>query len=467
MTTRNFTFPAGFVWGTSTASYQIEGAVHEGGRGESIWDRFSHTPGKTLNGDTGDVACDHYHRFREDVAIMRDLGVDAYRFSIAWPRVIPDGTGAVNPAGLDFYDRLVDELLEAGITPFPTLYHWDLPQTLEDQGGWPERPTAYAFADYSSVVAERLSDRVKDWWTINEPWCVAELGYRSGDHAPGRRNADEALATAHHVLLAHGLALQAMRAVSSSARIGIVTNVDDRLPRSAHVADRRAAALSHDLNTRWYLDPLFLGEYPESGLIHHRWDQDQVFDGDLTIISGPVDHHGINYYTRKIVKDEGVDDVERPQPILEETLARTTMGWEVYPQGLRDLLIRLNTDYTLPPLYITESGAAFPDEVINDRIHDEARRQYLDHHFAAAAEAISAGVDLRGYFVWSLMDNFEWQHGYEQRFGIVHVDYATQERRLKDSAHWFASVIERSRPTAELPGGGHTDSDDVRSPRDE
>ena len=360
MITNDFAFPSGFVWGTATASYQIEGAVHEDGRGESIWDRFSHTPGRTLNGDTGDIACDHYHRFREDVSIMRDLGVGAYRFSIAWPRVIPDGTGAINAAGLDFYDRLVDELLEAGITPFPTLYHWDLPQQLEDHGGWPERPTAFAFADYATVVAERLADRVKDWWTINEPWCVAELGYRSGVHAPGRRNSAEALAAAHHVLLAHGLALQALRAVSSDVRIGLVTNVEEHVPRSAHLADRRAAALSHDLDTRWYLDPLFLGEYPESAVIHHRWDQDQVFDGDLTVISGPVDHHGFNYYMRKVVKDEGIDDIERPQPIVDENLARTTMGWEVYPEGLRNLLIRFNEDYALPPVLHHRKRSGIP-----------------------------------------------------------------------------------------------------------
>ncbi|MDH3214048.1 MAG: GH1 family beta-glucosidase [Myxococcales bacterium] len=434
-------FPSDFVWGAATAAYQIEGAVDADGRGESIWDRFSHTPGRTLNGETGDVACDHYHRFREDVTIMRDLGVEAYRFSIAWPRIIPDGTGRVNQAGLDFYDRLVHELLEAGITPFPTLYHWDLPQPLEDAGGWPLRATAHAFAEYAAVVGERLGDRVKDWWTINEPWCVAELGYRYGDHAPGRHDPHDALAASHHVLLAHGLGMQALRAAIPAAQVGIVTNHDFRVPRSDHVSDRRASELGHAVNSRWYLDPIYLGEYPELAVHHHRWDQEQIFPGDMEIISSPVDHHGINYYTRTIERDEGVDDLERPQPIVEAALPRTTMGWEIYPDGLRDLLVRLNNDYNLPSVYITENGAAFPDEVIDGEVHDSNRTEFLQRHLAAAAEAMNAGVPLSGYFVWSLMDNFEWARGYGQRFGLVHVDYDTQKRTLKDSANWYRAML--------------------------
>jgi beta-glucosidase len=434
-------FPSDFVFGVSTASYQIEGAVREDGRGESIWDRFSHTPGKTLDGDTGDVACDHYHRFREDVAIMRDLGVDAYRFSIAWPRIVPGGTGTVNQAGLDFYDRLVDELLEAGITPYPTLYHWDLPQRLEDEGGWPRRTTAYAFADYAEVVGERLGDRVKDWWTINEPWCVAEHGYRDGHHAPGRHDPDDALAASHHVLLAHGMGMQALRAVVPDARVGIVTNHATWLPRSNHVSDRRAAELEHTVHNRWYLDPIYSGEYPEMAVNHHHWDQGEVFPGDLDIISAPIDHHGINYYTRHVVADESVDDLERPQPIVDADLPRTTMGWEVYPAGLRDLLIRLNGDYDLPPIYITENGAAFPDEAVAGAVHDADRTDFIRRHLATAVEALNAGVPLSGYFVWSLLDNFEWAYGYDRRFGLVRVDYDTQERTVKDSGRWYRTFL--------------------------
>jgi beta-glucosidase len=438
-------FPPDFVWGVATAAYQIEGAVSEDGRGESIWDRFSHTPGRTRNGETGEVACDHYHRWREDVAIMKDLGVQGYRFSIAWPRVMPEGTGPVNPAGLDFYDRLVDGLLEAGITPFPTLYHWDLPQALEAAGGWPVRETAYAFAGYAAVVAERLGDRVKDWWTINEPWCIAELGYRSGDHAPGRSHPADAVAASHHVLLAHGLGTQAIRSVAPDARVGIVMIVEAHLPRSSHPADVAASELAHDVNTRWYLDPVLLGEYPESAVAYHGWDRAPVRPGDLDVISTPLDHLGINYYSRKISQAADVDDAQRPSPILEADLPRTTMGWEVYPQGLRDVLVRFNDDYDLPPVYVTESGVAFKDLVVDGTVPDDDRRDYLERHFAAAGEALAAGVPLRGYFVWSLMDNFEWQHGYSQRFGLVRVDYDTQQRTLKDSARWFTSFIQTSR----------------------
>jgi beta-glucosidase len=439
-----YSFPDGFIWGAATAAYQIEGAVDEDGRGESIWDRWSHTPGNTRNGETGDVACDHYHRWPEDIELMKELGITGYRFSIAWPRVIPTGTGAVNTAGIGFYDRLVDALLEAGIRPFPTLYHWDLPQVLEDDGGWPVRRTAEAFADYAAVAAEHLGDRVKDWWTINEPWCVADLGYRYGEKAPGRRNPEDALAASHHVLLGHGLAVQAVKAVTPDARIGIVANVDNHLPVSTHPADLRAAELSHDIHSRWYLDPVLLGSYPERAVNHHHWDMEPVHEGDLEIISTPVDHHGVNYYTRKLCKDEGLDDVERPAPIIEADLPRTTMGWEVYPDGLRDLLLRFNEDYDLPPVYITESGAAFPDEVVDGEVHDEDRRSYLERHFAAAEEAVAAGIDLRGYFVWSLMDNYEWARGYGQRFGLARVDYDTQERTIKDSGRWYAGVIAAS-----------------------
>lgn len=444
MTRTSFGFPDDFTWGVATAAYQIEGSVDTDGRGESIWDRFSHTAGKTSNGETGDVTCDHYNRWPEDIAIMKDLGVPAYRFSIAWPRILPDGAGAINHAGLDFYDRLVDALLEANIKPFPTLYHWDLPQALEDNGGWPARDTAYAFADYAERVASRLGDRVHDWWTVNEPWCVAELGYRNGEHAPGRANQPAAAAAAHHVLLGHGLALQAVKATSPASRIGIVINADAHMPRSTHPADIAAAELAHDINTRWYLDPVMRGEYPESAVAHHGWDRVEVQDGDMAIISAPMDHLGINYYTRRISHDPTVDDSARPEALLEADLPRTTMGWEVYPAGLRDVLVRFNGEYELPRTYIAESGVAFVDEVVDGAVHDENRRHYLETHFAAAAEARDAGVPLHGYFIWTLMDNFEWQNGYDQRFGLVRIDYETQQRTVKDSGYWFAKVIRDS-----------------------
>ncbi len=439
--TSQIRFPDDFVWGVATAAYQIEGAVDLGGRGESIWDRFVHTEGNVRNGDTGDVACDHYHRWSEDIELMKTLGVGGYRFSIAWPRVIPDGTGRTNSTGLGFYDKLVDGLLEAGIEPFPTLYHWDLPQALDDEGGWLNRETAYAFARYAELVAERLGDRVKNWWTINEPWCVAEVGYFYGEHAPGHQNRDEATTAAHHVLLAHGLGTRAISSAATDAKVGIVINVDAVDPRSQHPSDLAIAELHHDLRNEWYLDSVLLGEYPAAAVEELRWDQAEVWPGDLEVISTPIDHLGINYYSRRVVQDSTVSDADRPGPLIEAALPRTTMGWEVYPEGLHDVLIRYNEAYDLPPVYITESGAAFPDRIINGVVQDEPRRDYLERHFKAAAEAHAAGVPLHGYFVWSLMDNFEWQHGYSQRFGLVWVDYKTQERTIKDSGRWFADLV--------------------------
>ena len=434
-------FPPDFEWGVATAAFQIEGAVGVDGRGESIWDRFSHTPGRIITGDNADVACDHYHRWPEDIALMRELGVTAYRFSIAWPRVIPRGRGTVNEAGLDFYSRLVDALLASGIAPYATLYHWDLPQVLEDAGGWPNRDTAYAFADYAGTVADRLGDRVAGWFTINEPWCVSELGYGSGDHAPGRSDPDDALAAGHHVLLAHGLGLQAVRAANPTARVGIVINVDAVVPRSSHPADLDAAEQIHALRNRWYLDPVLLGKYPDSGVALRRWNRECVLPGDMDIISHPMDHLGINYYSRTMAHDSAIRDWERPAPIVEPDRPRTTMGWEVYPEGLHDVLVRFHNDYDLPEVFISENGVAFPDHLVAGAIHDDDRRSFLSDHFAAAAAALSAGVPLRGYFVWSLLDNFEWQHGFSQRFGLVWTDYETQERVIKESGRWFAEHI--------------------------
>ena len=439
-------FPSDFVWGTATAAYQIEGAVTADGRGESIWDRFSHTPGNTHNDDNGDTACDHYNRWREDIELMSDLGTHAYRFSIAWPRVMPGGTGAVNLAGLDFYDQLVDGLLEAGITPFPTLYHWDLPQALEDRGGWTKRATAYAFAEFVSAVGQRLGDRVRDWWTINEPWCVAELGYRNGEHAPGRRDPAAAIAATHHVLLAHGLGMRAMKAAAPNARLGIAVNTDAHIARSSHPADVAAAELAHDVNTRLYLDPIMLGEYPASAVEYHGWDGAEISPGDMDLIATPIDHLGVNYYTRRVSLDPTIADSDRPAPLVETDLPRTTMGWEIYADGLTEVLLRFHNDYELPPTFISESGVAFVDEIVDGAIRDEGRRKYLEDHFAAAANAIAAGVPLRGYFVWTLLDNFEWQHAYNQRFGLVHTDFPTQRRTIKDSGHWFATVAKGTSP---------------------
>jgi beta-glucosidase len=435
------TFMGDFVWGAATSAYQIEGATSADGRGESIWDRFSHVPGNILNSDTGDIACDHYHRWREDIGIMEELGVNGYRFSVAWPRILPTGTGTINQAGLDFYDRLVDALLEAGIQPFPTLYHWDLPQALENEDGWVARQTAYAFADYAAIVAERLHDRVDHWMTINEPWVIAHLGHVTGEHAPGRESREEGWAAAHHSLLAHGLATQALRATAPNSEVGIVLNMRAKVPRSQHPADRRAAYTESGFDHRWYADPIFRGSYPEDALTAIHWDQHPVFDGDLAIISTPTDFLGLNYYTRTLVEDEGIDDVERPAPLTEADLPRTTMGWEVYPEGLRDLLVWLQEAYDPPPIYVTENGAAYVDQVEANRVHDPERTSYLERHIAAVGEAIERGVDVRGYFAWSLLDNFEWALGYDQRFGLVHVDFETQARTIKNSGLWYRDAI--------------------------
>jgi beta-glucosidase len=430
-----------FIWGAATSAYQIEGATAADGRGESIWDRFGRVPGNILGAARGDVACDHYHRWREDIALMQEIGINGYRFSIAWPRVVPLGTGAINNAGLDFYDRLVDALLEAGIQPFPTLYHWDLPQPLEDNEGWVARRTAYAFADYAAVVAERLGDRIGRWVTINEPWVIAHHGHVTGEHAPGRESLEEGWAAAHHCLLAHGLATQALRASAAEAEVGIVLNMDAKIPRSQHPADRRAAYAAAGFDHRWYADPIFNGYYPEEMLASVHWDQHSIFDGDLGIINTPIDFLGLNYYRRTVVEDEGIDDVERPAPLIDSDLPRTTMGWEVDPDGLRDLLLWIHETYDAPSIYVTENGAAFDDQLEAGAVHDVERTSYLERHVAAVAQAMDRGVDVKGYFVWSLLDNFEWAFGYEQRFGIVHVDFASQARTIKDSGLWYRDTI--------------------------
>ncbi|MCS6843382.1 MAG: GH1 family beta-glucosidase [Caldilineales bacterium] len=438
-------FPHDFVWGVATSSYQIEGAWQEDGKGESIWDRFSHTPGKVLNGDTGDVACDHYHRYVEDVALMRSLGIGAYRFSIAWPRVQPQGHGPVNPAGLDFYDRLVDALLAAGIRPFVTLYHWDLPQALQDRGGWGNRDVARWFADYAHIVARRLGDRVKHWITHNEPWVVAMVGHLIGEHAPGLQDPALAVRVAHHLLLSHGLALEPIRSESAGCQAGITLNLIPMYPASDKGADLDAAARNDGFVNRWFLDPLLRGRYPEDMLA--LWEQivPEVDPDDLAVISRPIDFLGVNYYTRQVVKHD-----QEGNPLLQVALVHppgeyTTMNWEVYPEGLYELLMRLHREYAVPALYITENGAAYPDVVdAEGRVRDPKRVAYLRSHLVQAHRAIADGVPLRGYFAWSFMDNFEWAHGYSQRFGLVYVDFATQERIVKDSGRWFGEAAQEN-----------------------
>jgi beta-glucosidase len=439
-----FVFPPEFAWGAATASYQIEGAVHEDGRGESIWDRFSATPGKVRNGETGEIACDHYHRYREDVALIRDLGLRAYRFSVAWPRIIPTGRGAVNERGLDFYDRLVDELLAHDIEPYVTLYHWDLPQKLEDQGGWPNRDTVDAYVEYVSVVTRRLGDRVKYWFTHNEPWVAAWLGYGWGHHAPGRTSRADAVATAHHLLLSHGKAIPVIRGEVPEARVGITLNLTPIYPASSSSEDAAAVGIADGFNNRWFLDPIFRGSYPTDMTDLLEMVAPLVQAGDMETIATPIDNLGVNNYSRSVVK-AGPDG--RPVQVRPETRVFTDMDWEVFPSGLSDLLMRLHRDYSPPCIYITENGAAFPDvRTHHGAVDDPERQEYIESHVAAVGRALAAGVPVAGHFVWSLLDNFEWGHGYSKRFGLVYVDYPTQERVPKGSYRWYQEFIARNTP---------------------
>lgn len=451
-------FPTDFVIGSATAAYQIEGGAHEDGRGESIWDAFSHTPGKVAGGDTGDVADDHYHRLESDLDLMQRLGLQAYRFSIAWPRIQPTGSGRANPKGLDFYGRLVDGLLQRGIRPIATLYHWDLPQPLEDAGGWPNRDTALRFAEYASITTEALGDRVHTWTTLNEPWCSAYLGYGSGAHAPGRTSGADALAAVHHLNLAHGLAIPEIRRNAPQALAS--TTLNFHVIRGDDEARRRIDALAN----RAFTSPMLLGRYDADLLEDTRKVTDWAFvrDGDLRQIHQPIDVLGVNYYTTVTVRMwDGVsaradDDGHKsmggsPWPgsgdveFLRQPGPYTDMGWSIAPDGLEGLLVGLHERFPRQPLMITENGAAFPDRVVESdagkRVPDADRVDYLNRHFTAAHRAIARGVDLRGYLVWSLLDNFEWGYGYSKRFGIVRVDYDTQERIVKDSGHWLAELI--------------------------
>jgi beta-glucosidase len=456
--------PGDFLLGASTAAYQIEGSAKADGRGTSIWDTFSHTPGKVRNGDTGDVACDHYRRLDSDLDLLAELGVNAYRFSVSWPRIQPDGKGPADPAGLDFYRRMVDGLRQRGIEPALTLYHWDLPQPLQDAGGWPARDTASRFAEYAGMVAAALGDSVTRWITLNEPWCVAWLGYGNGLHAPGVADLGQALATTHHLLLGHGEAVQSVRAASPGAAVGISLNPAMVRPATAHPGDQAAAALVDGTHNRLFFDPILLGRYPLEIWQHYeRFDSEPsvIHDGDIDVISSPIDFLGVNYYSPNTIAarsraaevraagftipagdpdlisaDTGAMQVGRPD------CERTQMGWEIEPGGLSELLVNLNRRYQPPPILITENGAACADYVNPDgAVHDPDRIKYLHDHLRAVLSAREAGVDVRGYFVWSLLDNFEWSEGYSKRFGLTWVDYPTGARIPKASFGWYQSTI--------------------------
>jgi len=450
--TSPLTFPPHFLWGAATSSHQIEGAWQEDGKGESIWDRFSHTPGRIRDKSTGDIACDHYHRWPEDIRLMQDLGLNAYRFSIAWPRILPVGRGQVNQAGLDFYSRLVDALLAAGIKPFATLYHWDLPQALQDEGGWPARPTAEAFVEYADVVSRGLGDRVQHWITLNEPWCIGFLSHQVGEHAPGRQDWYEALAAAHHALLSHGWAAPVLRRNSPAAEVGITLNFTYSQSASESQADRALAREFDGYFNRWFLDPLYGRRYPADKVAFYQEISkvlpnglDFVRPGDYEAIAAPTDFLGVNYYTREVFRNTVAPD-NLPQQVFGAPASELTdMGWEVYPDGLYRLLNRLHFEYQIPKLYVTENGVSYADGPdVEGRVRDQRRIDFLAAHFAAAHGAIQNGVPLQGYFVWTLLDNFEWAHGYRQRFGLVWVDFATQQRLPKDSALWYRDVIARN-----------------------
>ena len=448
-------FPDNFLWGTATAAYQVEGAVQEDGRGPSIWDTFSHTEGKVRHGDTGDIACGQYHRLEEDLDLMSELGMQAYRFSVAWPRIQPEGTGPTNQKGLDYYRRLVDGLRQRTIEPILTLYHWDLPQALEDRGGWTSRETSEIFAEYVGVVYEALADEVGFWITLNEPWVAAWMGYGLGVHAPGHKGSNKALAATHHLLLGHGLAMERMRSAGDGNQLGVTLNLHPGHPSRSTLPDREAARRADGQANRLYLDPLFRGEYPEDLFSFYRElgvDPSFVRDGDLQKISVPIDFLGINYYFRNTVREAPVEVGKSvpfadlgARPVIPHSGEKTAMGWPVEPEGLTEMLVRIKEEYADVPIYVTENGRAVHDYIDPEGdVDDEERISYLDSHFRAAHEAIERGVDLRGYMVWSLLDNFEWAEGYSKRFGIVFVEYGTQRRVPKSSARWYSEVIQRN-----------------------
>lgn len=440
-------FPDGFQWGVATSAYQIEGAWDEDGRGESTWDRFAHTPGKIKDGSTGDVACDHYHRWAEDVALMRDFGIQVYRFSIAWPRIVPSGRGAVNQKGIDFYSRLVDGLLAAGIRPIPTLFHWDLPQALQETGGWPNRDSVAAFADYADIISRALGDRVRHWITHNEPWCTTMLGHVLGGHAPGIQDWYAGLRTAHHVLLSHGEAVGRLRANTPGGQVGIALNFEPAVAASGSPADYQAARWWDGYFHRWFLDPLCGRHYPADMVDYYTRHNflpdglDFVQPGDMDVIATPLDFYGVNYYTRHVVR--GAATGNQPQTVFPAPEAeRTQMGWEVVPETFYDLINRLHFEYRLPNILITENGCSYIDHPdAAGRVADPRRIAFLDGHLRALHRAIQNGAPVSGYLQWSFLDNYEWAEGYTQRFGIVYVDYTDQRRYPKDSAAWYRDVM--------------------------
>lgn len=439
-------FPKGFVLGTATASYQVEGAAFDDGRGESIWDRFARTPGKVKNGDNGDVACDHYHRMEEDLDLMSSLGVKSYRFSIAWPRVFPE-KGKKLVQGLDFYKRLLNGLLEKNILPAATMYHWDLPQWIEDEGGWTVRSTVEHFQEYADLLFQELGDIVPMWITHNEPFCAAYLGYGFGVHAPGRTNWEDAARAAHHILLSHGQTVQRFRELGLKGQIGITLNPEQVYPATESKEDIAAAARQFAFANGWFMDPLFKGQYPDLAkeALFDKYVSDWSFvqDGDLKVIATPIDFLGVNYYSAGLVKHDPENSFLQASRVPTGR-PQTDMGWDIYPQGLYDLLHTISREYTGSlPLYITENGAAFPDTVVDGEVHDLERIDYVRSHLQAAIDFVQDGGPLRGYYLWSLMDNFEWAEGYSKRFGMVYCDYETLERIPKDSAKWYADVIAR------------------------
>ena len=440
-------FPPGFLWGCATSAYQIEGSPLADGAGPSIWQRFAQTPGRINGGDTGDLACDHYQRMRQDVALMREMGLTAYRFSIAWGRVMPNGRGSVNATGLGFYERLVDELLRAGITPMATLYHWDLPQALDDRGGWLNPDIAHWFADYASTVYRALDDRVPLWATLNEPWVVADGGYMQGVLAPGHRCANEALIAAHNLMRAHAAGVRAYRAESVSSRghqIGLVVNIEPKhVGQQASAADRQAARHADAYMNRQYLDAAIFGRYPAElrEIFAASWPNWEA--NEVQALQEPIDFIGLNYYTRSVNRHDTSAWPIQASPVRQVGGCYTETGWELYPQGLTDTLVWLHEQYGGLPLYVMENGAAFfdPPAAVNGQIDDPMRQHYLSTHILAVRKAIELGVDVRGYCAWSLLDNLEWAHGFSKRFGLIHVNYQTQERTLKRSAHFYAKVI--------------------------
>ncbi|MCV2358669.1 beta-glucosidase [Paucibacter sp. TC2R-5] len=436
---KNSVFPPDFVWGVATSAFQIEGASAADGKGPSIWDSFCAKPGAIADASNGDIACQHYQRWAEDLDMIAALGVNAYRFSVSWPRVQPSGSGAWNEKGLDFYERIVDGLLARGQQPHLTLNHWDLPDALQATGGWAHRDTTQHFVDYALGINARLGDRLASIATHNEPWVVATLGHEAGIFAPGIKSRKTAAQVSHHLLLSHGLALRALREQGVSAKLGIVLNLAPMHPATDTAADRAQASLEDGRLLRWYLDPLFKGAYPADVLADLGGDAPEIEADDMQLIAAPMDFLGVNYYSHSVVS------ADKSYKAGSTGLPVTDMGWEVYPEGLTELLLRLKRDYPVPPLFVTENGGAFKDQMVNGQVHDQDRLDYLARHIDAVAEAMRQGVDMGGYMVWSLMDNFEWASGYEKRFGIVHVDYQTQQRTLKDSALWYRDFLQAQR----------------------